>query len=84
MKNWLRVPRNTLFLHNPEGVPPWDVCAGRASFDEALLFTHRGLSGPAVLQASSYWHEGEPIVVDLRTQELVIEGLAVGVIRDKI
>lgn len=41
------------------------VAAGRASFDEALLFTHRGLSGPAVLQASSYWHEGEPIVVDL-------------------
>ena len=41
------------------------VAAGRASFDEALLFTHRGLSGPAVLQASSYWHEGEPIVVGL-------------------
>jgi predicted Rossmann fold flavoprotein len=41
------------------------VAAGRASFDEALLFTHRGLSGPAVLQASSYWHEGEVIVVDL-------------------
>ena len=41
------------------------VAAGRASFDEAVLFTHRGLSGPAVLQASSYWHEGEPIVVDL-------------------
>ena len=41
------------------------VAAGRASFDEALLFTHRGLSGPAVLQASSYWHEGAPIVVDL-------------------
>ena len=41
------------------------VAAGRASFDEAVLFTHRGLSGPAVLQASSYWHEGEAIVVDL-------------------
>jgi predicted Rossmann fold flavoprotein len=41
------------------------VAAGRASFDEAVLFTHRGLSGPAVLQASSYWHEGEVIVVDL-------------------
>jgi predicted Rossmann fold flavoprotein len=41
------------------------VAAGRASFDEALLFTHRGLSGPAVLQASSYWREGEPVTVDL-------------------
>jgi predicted Rossmann fold flavoprotein len=41
------------------------VAAGRASFDEAVLFTHRGLSGPAVLQASSYWHQGEAIVVDL-------------------
>jgi hypothetical protein len=41
------------------------VATGRASFDEAVLFTHRGLSGPAVLQASSYWHEGEAIVVDL-------------------
>ena len=35
------------------------------SFDEALLFTHRGLSGPAILQASSYWHEGEEITVHL-------------------
>ncbi|MFD3191133.1 NAD(P)/FAD-dependent oxidoreductase [Sedimentitalea sp. HM32M-2] len=37
----------------------------RASFDEALLFTHRGLSGPAVLQVSSYWREGEEITIDL-------------------
>ena len=36
-----------------------------ASFREKLLVTHRGLSGPAVLQASSYWHPGEPITVDL-------------------
>jgi predicted Rossmann fold flavoprotein len=41
------------------------AAAGRMGFDEAVLFTHRGLSGPAVLQASSYWHEGEAIVVDL-------------------
>ncbi len=33
-------------------------------FREKLLFTHRGLSGPAVLQASSYWTAGEPLVVD--------------------
>ncbi|MBN9678353.1 NAD(P)/FAD-dependent oxidoreductase [Salipiger bermudensis] len=39
--------------------------AGQAAFDEAMLFTHRGLSGPAMLQVSSYWHEGEDIAVDL-------------------
>ncbi len=44
---------------------PARVTAGEASFDEAILFTHRGLSGPAVLQASSYWHEGEEITIDL-------------------
>ncbi len=37
----------------------------RISFDEAMLFTHRGLSGPAVLQLSSYWREGEAISVNL-------------------
>ena len=35
------------------------------SFDEALLFTHRGLSGPSVLQISSYWREGQPVRFDL-------------------
>jgi predicted Rossmann fold flavoprotein len=38
--------------------------AGKASFREAALFTHRGLSGPAILQISSYWRHGEPIEVD--------------------
>jgi predicted Rossmann fold flavoprotein len=38
--------------------------AGKALFREAALFTHRGLSGPAVLQASSYWRPGEEIVID--------------------
>lgn len=37
----------------------------RTSFDEALLFTHRGLSGPSVLQLSSYWNEGEAIHANL-------------------
>lgn len=37
----------------------------RIAFDEDLLFTHRGLSGPAVLQISSYWKEGTPIRIDL-------------------
>lgn len=38
---------------------------GGPGFDEALLFTHRGLSGPAMLQISSYWREGQPIEIDL-------------------
>jgi predicted Rossmann fold flavoprotein len=37
----------------------------KSRFEEALLFTHRGLSGPAILQISSYWQEGEDIVVNL-------------------
>jgi predicted Rossmann fold flavoprotein len=44
---------------------PGRVTAGRTGFDEAMLFTHRGLSGPAVLQASSYWREGGAVQVDL-------------------
>src|SRR5260370_17878303 len=38
---------------------------GRISFREAMLFTHRGLSGPAILQISSYWREGREISIDL-------------------
>lgn len=41
------------------------VTTGRTRFDEAVLFTHRGLSGPAVLQVSSYWREGDEIALDL-------------------
>ncbi len=41
------------------------VTVGGIGFDEAILFTHRGLSGPAVLQASSYWREGQAIRVNL-------------------
>lgn len=36
-----------------------------ASFRENILFTHRGLSGPAILQISSYWQPGKPVVIDL-------------------
>lgn len=39
------------------------------AFDEAMLFTHRGLSGPAMLQASSYWREGAEISVDLSPEQ---------------
>jgi predicted Rossmann fold flavoprotein len=37
----------------------------RVAFDEDLLFTHRGLSGPAVLQISSHWQPGTPLRIDL-------------------
>ena len=43
---------------------PVEVRCGTAAFREAALFTHRGLSGPAILQISSYWRHGEPITVD--------------------
>ncbi len=42
---------------------PAEIRHGRTAFREALLFTHRGLSGPAILQISSYWREGEDITV---------------------
>ncbi len=38
--------------------------AGKTGFREAALFTHRGLSGPAILQASSYWRHGQPVGID--------------------
>jgi predicted Rossmann fold flavoprotein len=38
--------------------------AGKAAFREAALFTHKGLSGPAILQVSSYWRHGEAIGID--------------------
>jgi len=54
---------------------PARVTAGTATFEEALLFTHRGLSGPAVLQASSYWDEGTPITVNLTPAADLLEKL---------
>ena len=44
--------------------------AGSGRFREKLLFTHRGLSGPAVLQVSSYWQPGQPVVIDLAPDQL--------------
>jgi predicted Rossmann fold flavoprotein len=38
---------------------------GKTRFAEGLLFTHRGLTGPSILQISSYWQEGEAISIDL-------------------
>ncbi|MCB2136426.1 MAG: NAD(P)/FAD-dependent oxidoreductase [Rhodobacteraceae bacterium] len=41
------------------------VSRGGIGFDEGLLFTHRGLSGPSILQISSYWREGDELIIDL-------------------
>jgi predicted Rossmann fold flavoprotein len=41
------------------------VASGKTRFSEAMLFTHRGFSGPAILQISSYWREGGEIEVDM-------------------
>ena len=41
------------------------VRCGKQEFQDSLLFTHRGLSGPAILQASSYWRHGNAISIDL-------------------
>ena len=43
---------------------PAAVSTGHARFADALLFTHTGISGPAVLQASSHWLPGQPVTVD--------------------
>ena len=43
---------------------PVEARTGTAAFREAALFTHRGLSGPAILQVSSYWRHGQPITID--------------------
>jgi hypothetical protein len=56
---------------------PGRVGVGRASFAEPILFTHRGLSGPAILQASSYWREGQPVRVNLAEgQDVLAQMLA--------
>ncbi|PWF55683.1 NAD(P)/FAD-dependent oxidoreductase [Massilia glaciei] len=50
----------------------------RGVFREDLLFTHRGLSGPAILQISSYWQPGTPIVLNLLPEMDVAEALIEG------
>lgn len=47
---------------------PTRITANGTSFDEAMLFTHRGLSGPAILQVSSYWKDGDAISTNLIPQ----------------
>lgn len=56
-------------------VDPSTVAFGKTQFREALLFTHKGLSGPSILQISSYWKDGEDIVVNLVPDADVFEEL---------
>ncbi|QFU09284.1 HI0933-like protein [Rhodobacteraceae bacterium THAF1] len=56
---------------------PARVICETAAFDEALLFTHRGLSGPAVLQISSYWSEGQSITLNLDPEDKLAAALRV-------
>jgi predicted Rossmann fold flavoprotein len=51
------------------------VSTKTASFEEGLLFTHRGLSGPSILQISSYWTQGDEIVVNLAAGQNVLAAL---------
>jgi hypothetical protein len=63
----LKAPSGELaFYANLSGVSlPAIASCGTASFKENILFTHRGLSGPAILQISSYLHEGQALSLDL-------------------
>ena len=45
--------------------------ANGAAFQEKMLITHRGLSGPAILQVSSYWERGKPVVLDLAPDRVI-------------
>jgi predicted Rossmann fold flavoprotein len=54
---------------------PACVSANGISFNEAILFTHRGLSGPAILQASSYWAEGHDISVNIDPENILMNAL---------
>ncbi len=63
----LRAPADVLqFYTDLSGLAlPAITLAGKMKFAENILFTHRGLSGPAILQASSYLETGDPLVIDM-------------------
>jgi predicted Rossmann fold flavoprotein len=58
------------------------VAAGGQSFREKMLITHRGLSGPAILQISSYWKKGKPIRIDLAPERDVTAAIREDGVRD--
>ena len=51
------------------------VSCGRTKFAEAMLFTHRGISGPSILQISSYWREGDEIRIAMLPETDIFEAL---------
>jgi len=63
------------FTFNPDDRQTWSILAGvsadviatfgKKQFREKMLYTHKGLSGPAILQISSYWKPGQPLTIDL-------------------
>jgi predicted Rossmann fold flavoprotein len=57
---------------------PVRASCGGAAFEEAALFTHRGLSGPAILQISSFWCEGAEIALDLDPGGTLYQALRAG------
>lgn len=57
-------PEEALFRELSGVSAPVQARAGSGTFREAALFTHRGLSGPAILQVSSYWRHGEAVAID--------------------
>ncbi len=61
----LTLPGEELMFRSLSGVSTEVIArAGKTKFREAALFTHRGLSGPAILQISSYWRQGDEIGID--------------------
>lgn len=56
--------QETLFRELSGVSAPVIAKCGKTEFREAALFTHKGLSGPAILQISSYWKHGEPVSID--------------------
>jgi len=61
----LTLPGDEALFRELSGVAtPVIASAGKTAFAEAALFTHRGLSGPAILQISSYWRHGQDIAID--------------------
>ena len=56
-------------------VDPVEVTCGKTKFREGLLFTHRGLSGPVILQISSYWREGMEISLNLLPEKNILKEL---------
>lgn len=61
----LTLPDEAVLFRELSGVAaPVEARCGKARFREAALFTHRGLSGPAILQVSSYWSRGQAVTID--------------------